>query len=277
MWNYKKSRLETERIELIEFFKKNLKFLIDDFDFSQSLEKEFDKYPGGAKYYYLKYTNYQRQRQIEIIIHRNSDYRLWTIKKLKGSMIPDFYDNENIVSITDLDLMADPNTFNHIKHAVYTEEEKRKYVLEMIELLKIHWVKLIEGSYWIDRATIDKISLDKWQVKSGFRKDKLLEKIKTEFKFLENYGYKIIYDTNLLPPHKQSPTCEVIYSNFNKNDNYAILNDYKDYGFQIDHFINNRLEGEMINQVLTENQDKDWKFVTRMANWLESNLEKYGG
>lgn len=267
-----KSRLETERLALIEFFESNLKFLLVDLGYTRSLEMEFDENPGGPKYHFLRYTNYQRQRQVEIILHRNSDYRLWTIKKLRGSQIADYYDNESIVDITDLDLMTNPSTYDTMQHAVFSEEKKRQYVLKMVELIKRHWLGILEGSQWIDRAQIDKVSLTRWGVKSGFHRDELLEKIKTEFKFLENYGYKLTEDTNLLPLYKQSCTCEIIYSNPDTNENYRILNDYRDYGFRIEYFTSEGQIGEMINYVLTEDQDKEWEFVTRMANWLENRI-----
>lgn len=266
-----KSRLETERLALIEFFESNLKFLLDDLGYTRSLEMEFDEYVG-AKFYFLRYTNYHRQRQMEIILHRNSDYRLWLIKRMKGSAIPDYYDNVNIIDIPGLDLLTHPTTYDSMQHAVFSEEKKRQYVLKMIELIKRHWLGVLEGSQWIDRAQIDKVSFNKWGVKSGFHRDELLEKIKTEFKFLENYGYKLIEDTNLLPLYKQSCTCEIIYSNPDTNENYRILNDYRDYGFRIEYFTSEGQIGEMINYVLTEDQDKEWEFVTRMANWLENRI-----
>ena len=140
MFNYLKSRLEIERTELIEFFRKNLYFLVQDYGYSHSLEKQFDDYPSDAKYYFLRFKNYQLQRQIEIILHRNSDYMLWTVKRLNGSEIPDYYDKENTVDILDLDLLSFPDTYDFMKHAVYTVKDKRKYVLEMIKLIKEKWM-----------------------------------------------------------------------------------------------------------------------------------------
>ena len=40
-------------------------FLETDFDYSYTIQKETDKYPGGPKYYINQYTNYKAQRQIE--------------------------------------------------------------------------------------------------------------------------------------------------------------------------------------------------------------------
>ena len=215
--------LQNDKITLIEKMKKLYSFLETEYSYAYSLETEFDQYPGGPKYYINKYTNLKAQREIEIVLNRNSSVIYFFLKRLKNNIEPSYSDNDNCFSFYEIDIYNGID--NYDRHNPYLppdyEFNNVKVGLEILKSIP----NVINGTDWLSREKLDEIYLEKKKgYKSGHFENWIFVTIKKTFEFLKtDFDFKIIYDYDKLRPFEQDLGGTLVYS----NDNFVL-------GFSVD-------------------------------------------
>jgi len=230
LFGSERHQLENDRTKLIDRMRKLYKFLETDFNYVYTLDTEVDKYPGGPKYYINKYTNIKAQRQIEIVLHRNSTPIHSYLKRLKNSVEPSYSDNHNCFAFYEIDIYKGID--NHDRHNPYLPPDYEfanvKVGLEILKSIPT----ILNGTDWFDRNKLDKIFLETKGYKSGHTDNPTFSIIKQTFSFLEqDFNFKIVYDYDKLRPFEQGLGGELIYSNDKIKIAFAV--DFRDQDFCI--------------------------------------------
>ncbi len=225
-----RNTIENDRIILIAKMRKLYTFLETDFSYIYSLVKETDNHPGEPKYYINKYTNLQSQRQIEIILHRNSTLLHFYLKRLQNNLEPSYAENVNCFAFYEIDIYN--GTDNNDRHHPYLPPDYEfgnvKVGLEILKTIP----NILNGSEWFDRNKLDKIYLETKGYKSGHSDSWIFTTIKKIFSFLVNeYNFKIIYDYDKLRPFEQDLGGSLVYSNENITVGFSV--DIRDADFSL--------------------------------------------
>ncbi len=225
-----KHGLENDRTKLIKKMRKLYAFLETDFDYSYTIQKETDKYPGGPKYYINRYTNYKAQRQIEITLHRNSTPVYFYLKRLEDNREPSYSDNNNCYTFYEIDLYNGID--DHNRHHPYLPPEYELATVKVgLEILK-SIPTILNGNEWFDRNKLDKIFLETKGYKSGKYENPTFELIKKTFSFLEtDLNFKIVYDYDKLRPFEKGLGGSLIYSNDKNTIGFSV--DFRDRYFSV--------------------------------------------
>lgn len=235
------------------------KFLETDFGYTYSLDKEIDKYQGGPKYYINKYTNLKAQRQIEVILHRNSTPLHFYLKRLHNNIEPSYSDNNNCYVFYEIDIYNGID--NHDRHNPYLppnyEFANVTVGLEILQSIP----NILNGTEWLDRKKLDKIFLDTKGYKSGHSHNPIFAIIKRTFSFLEtSHKFKIVYDYDKLRPFEQNLDGHLVYSNEKITVVFSV--DFRDQDFSIYLLGNNDYEidsywqkGERVSSGMTTEKD----------------------
>lgn len=263
------------KIALVNFIRSEFRFLVNDFQFLETLEIENSEKFGTPIYYILKYTNQKLKRHLAIIIPVNSDYKLITLKRIIADLIPNYYDVMNTIKIEDLDLYHSPTTFDFKQHIAYSDENRLKYFTEMANKLRNEWINYLTGNKWVDRAKIDELyKVKKFIGDSGFRKDKVISKIKDIVNFLKEHQYEIIVNSNEEEPFKYTSHRELILYNKTKDIYLKFKISYKDKILSFEKRVTKNQSYRLLDFIQFTTDKEDFRFEDSVKSWVHSELEK---
>lgn len=205
-------------------------FLETDFAYTYTLDKETDKYPGGPKYYINKYTNLEAQRQIEIVLHRNSAAIHSYLKRIQNNIEPSYSDNDNCFAFYEIDIYNGID--NHDRHNPYLPPDYQFANIKVgLEILK-SIPNILNGTEWFDRNKLDKIFLKTKGYKSGHFDNPTFTLVKQTFSFLEtDFNFKIVYNYDNLRPFEKGLSGFLVYSNDKITIGFSV--DFRDQDFSI--------------------------------------------
>ncbi len=269
--------LQERKTKLLSTIKSELSFLVSDFQFTESLETENDENSSGPEYYFLRYTNQKNKKQLEVLLHGKSDYKLVTLKRIEIDLIPSYYDLTNTIKIEDLDLFYSPDTFSYQNHIAYSEEDKINYFAEIATKIRKEWIDFVIGESWFDRAKLDALYQSKKFIReSGFRKDKMISKIVEEVRFLEKHQYEIIINSNEKNPYKYTSHSVLILHNKIK-DIYLKFNvSYKNKVLSFERKNAKHQSYRLLEFLQIQSENNDVKLEGLIEGWVNSEL-KIGG
>lgn len=220
-----------EKILLIEKMKKLYSFLETEYSYTYSLKKEFDQYSGSPKYYINRYINIEAQREIEIVLDRNTSVIYFFLKKLKNNIEPPYSDNNNCFSFYEIDIYNGID--NYDQHNPYLPPDYEFNNIKVGgEILK-SIPNVINGNTWLSRTKLDEIYSELGKgYKSGHSESSIFVTIKKIFKFLEtDFDFIIIYDYDKLRPIEQYLGGTLVYSNNNYVIGFSV--DFRDQNFSL--------------------------------------------
>lgn len=271
------SDLSERKAKLLITIQSAFSFLVDDYQFLESLETEQDENSGGPKYYFLRYTNQKLKRQLEILLHRNSDYHLVTLKQLVNHSIPSYYDLNNTISVKDLDLIHSPEKFNYQSHIVYSDENRISYFANIAKQFRNDWLAYITGEQWFDRKKVNELyRMKNFIGLSGFRKDKTISAIAHHITFLKEYQYEVILNSNDEDPFKYTSQGKIVLYNKEK-DIYLKFNiSYKDKILSFEKKHTQHQSYRLLKFIQFDPYNIDNHVEELVNNWVNSELEKGG-
>jgi len=222
---------QNEKILLIEKMKKLYSFLETEYYYTYSLKKEFDQYSSAPKYYINRYINIEAQREIEVVLDRNTSLIDFFLKRLKNNIEPTYSDNDNCFSFYEIDIYNGID--NYDRHNPYLPPDYEFNNIKVGgEILK-SIPNVINGNTWLSRTKLDEIYSELGKgYKSGHSESSIFVTIKKIFKFLEtDFDFIIIYDYDKLRPFEQYLGGTLVYSNNNYIIGFSV--DFRDQYFSL--------------------------------------------
>lgn len=269
------STLKERNLDLIQHIKTQFSYLITDLGFTLSEESEFQQNAEKVNYYFIKYTNDKYARQLEIVLHANSDYNLISLKKINAHSVPDYYDLENTIDIKDLDLFTNPAGYNYKDHIAYAEEDKRTYFSKVATKLQTDWRPYLIGENWFDRTTIDELYMAKgFKGKSGFQKDKLLNRIVEQIAFLAAYNYTILENSNDSYPFQYIATKMLTLYNSSKDIFIKIDISYKNQMLSLNQRQSASQSYRLLNFTPIQSADNNPGIEKIVEQWIREEMER---
>jgi len=263
--------------KILDHIKAEFSFMVKNLQYDEVSETESDNNPDNPKYYLLKYTNQKRNRQLEILIHSTTNYKLITLKRLINNQIPNYYDLVNTVKVEDLDLFHSPDNFKNQEHIIYSEESKAKYFSEMANKFQSEWMGFIEGESWFDRERIDELyQLKNFIGKSGFRKDETITQISDGVQSLIHRQYSILINSNEEDPYKYTSHGILLLHNAEK-DIYLKFNvSYKDEILSFEKRNTKHQSFRLLEFSQLSPDHNTLNIKDLIENWVNSELNKGG-
>lgn len=270
LFKEKPKGLQAERLNTIRQIEKLYKFLIVDFGYQMELTTQTDKYPGGPKFYFIKYTNKDINRQVEIVLHRNSTVIYRHLKRLKDGIEPSYKNIENCIPFYQIDFYNGID--DHNRSNPYNPPEYEFTIIKYGKETLKNNLEILKGEKWVDREKLNKLYLSKKGYSAPDGEDSLFNRLIEDFQFLTTeLDFKIIHNYNDLPPYEQSLGGSLIYSNDQKviglsvdlRDQYlsVYILDKKDY--ELDSFwqkgedvFNGSIDDNDIKQAVTRTRNK---------------------
>ncbi|MBC8215344.1 MAG: hypothetical protein H8E64_02395 [Candidatus Marinimicrobia bacterium] len=202
--------LQAERLNLIRQIEKLYKFLLDDFGYQLDISTQTDKYPGGPKFYFVKYTNKDLSRQVEIVLHRNSTVVYRHLKRLKDGIEPSYKDIENCIPFYQIDFYNGID--DHNRSNPYNPPEYELAIVKYGKETLLNNTEIIKGEKWLDRDRLNDLYLSKKGYSAPDGENSLFNRLIQEFQFLST-DFDLIHNYNDLPPYEQSLGGSLVYSN----------------------------------------------------------------
>ncbi len=214
LFKEKPKGLQGERLNTIRQIEKLYKFLIDDFGYQLELTTRTDKYPGGPKFYFIKYTNKDIDRQVEIVLHRNSTVVYRHLKKLNDGIEPSYKDYENCIPFYQLDFYNGID--DHNRSNPYNPPDYELAILKYGKETLLNNVSIINGEKWIDYEKLNEMYLSQKGYEAPDGENSLFSELIEKFQFLTTeFDFSIIHNYNDLPPFEQDLGGSLVYSNDN--------------------------------------------------------------
>lgn len=206
--------LQAERLNTIRQIEKLYKFLIDDFGYQIKLTTQTDKYPGGPKFYFIKYTNKNIDRQVEIVLHRNSTVVYRHLKKLNNGLEPSYKDYRNCIPFYQIDFYNGID--DHNRSNPYNPPDYELAILKYGKETLLNNVPIINGEKWVDYEKLNEMYLSQKGYEAPDGENSLFSRLIEKFQFLTTeFDFSIIHNYNDLPPFEQDLGGSLVYSNDN--------------------------------------------------------------
>jgi len=279
LFKEKPKGLQAERLNTIRQIEKLYKFLIDDFGYQMELTTQTDNYPGGPKFYFIKYTNKNIDRQVEIVLHRNSTVVYRHLKKLNNGLEPSYKDYENCIPFYQIDFYNGID--DHDRSNPYNPPDYELAILKYGVETLLNNVPIINGEKWVDYEKLNEMYLSQKGYEAPDGVNSLFSRLIEKFQFLTTeFDFSIIHNYNDLPPFEQDLGGSLVYSNDNTvvglsvdlRDQYlsVYILDMKDY--ELDSFWQ---EGESIFNGSTVDNDLK-QAVNRTRNKIKNTVANNG-
>lgn len=203
--------LQAERMNLIRQIEKLYKFLITDFGYQLDISTQTDKYPGGPKIYFIKYTNKDLNRQVEIVLHRNSTVVYRYLKRLNNGIEPNYKDIENCIPFYQIDFHNGID--DHNRSNPYNPPEYELAIVKYGKETLLNNTDIIKGEKWLDRDKLNELYRSKKGYSAPDGENSLFNRLIREFQFLTtDFDFELIHNYNDLPPYEQSLGGSLVYS-----------------------------------------------------------------
>jgi hypothetical protein len=214
LFKEKPKGLQAERLNSIRQIEKLYKFLIDDFGYQFELTSQTDKYPSGPKFYFIKYTNKDIDRQVEIVLHRNSTVVYRHLKKLNDGIEPSYKDYENCIPFYQIDFYNGID--DHNRSNPYNPPDYELAILKYGKETLLNNVPIINGEKWVDYEKLNEMYLSQKGYEAPDGENSLFSRLIEKFQFLTTeFDFSIIHNYNDLPPFEQDLGGSLVYSNDN--------------------------------------------------------------
>lgn len=214
LFKEKPKGLQGERLNTIRQIEKLYKFLIDDFGYQLELTTRTDKYPGGPKFYFIKYTNKDIDRQVEIVLHRNSTVVYRHLKKLNGGIEPSYKDYENCIPFYQIDFYNGID--DHNRSNPYNPPDYELAIIKFGKETLLNNIPIVNGEKWVDYNKLNKMYLSQKGYEAPDGENSLFIRLIEKFQFLTSeFDFRIIHNYNDLPPFEQDLGGSLVYSNDN--------------------------------------------------------------
>ncbi|MBI0401370.1 hypothetical protein [Cyclobacterium marinum] len=215
LFREKPKGLQAERLNTIRQIEKLYKFLIDDFGYQLELTTRTDKYPGGPKFYFIKYTNKDIDRQVEIVLLRNSTVVYRYLKKLNGGIELSYKDYENCIPLYQIDFYNGID--DHNRSNPYNPPDYELAILKYGKETLLNNVPIINGEKWVDYEKLNEMYLSQKGYEAPDGENSLFSRLIEKFQFLTTeFNFIITHNYNDLPPFEQGLGGSLVYSNNNK-------------------------------------------------------------
>lgn len=212
LFKEKPKGLQAERLNLIRQIEKLYKFLIDDFGYQLDITTQTDKNPGGPKFYFVKYTNKDLNRQVEIVLHRNSTVVYRHLKRLTKGIEPTYQDIENCIPFYQIDFYNGID--DHNRSSPYNPPDYELAIVKYGKETLLNNTEILKGEKWVDREKLNELYLSKKGYSAPDGESSLFKGLIQEFQFLTtDFDFELIHNYNDLPPYEQSLGGSLVYSN----------------------------------------------------------------
>lgn len=276
LFKEKPKGLQAERLNSIRQIEKLYKFLIDDFGYQLEITTQTDEYPGGPKFYFIKYTNKDIDRQVEIVLHRNSTVVYRHLKKLNGGIEPSYKDYENCIPFYQIDFYNGID--DHNRSNPYNPPDYELAIIKYGKETLLNNIPIVKGEKWVDYKKLNEMYLSQKVYEASDGENSLFSRLIEKFQFLTSeFDFSIIHNYNDLPPFEQDLGGSLVYSNDNTvvglsvdlRDQYlsVYILDKKDY--DLDSFWQ---KGESVFNGSTADND-----LKQAMKQTRNKIEKYSG
>lgn len=212
LFKEKPQGLQAERLNLIRKIEKLYQFLEDDFGYQLDISTETDNYPGGPKFYFVKYTNKDLNRQVEIVLHRNSTAVYRYLKRLQDGLEPSHKDIENCIPFYQIDFYNGIDDVNR-SHS-YNPPEYELGIVKYGKETLLNNTEILKGEKWLERDKLNELYLSKLGYSAPNGENSLFNRLIQKFQFLTTeFDFQLIHNYNDLPPYERSLGGSLVYSN----------------------------------------------------------------